>query len=479
MLRHLRPVNLGLRSPSEEIWRNAFRAPWSGANSRRSCALHVMARNARNEGGGDASSSSPRIAEGAARNPGVPRVVLKKGKVQMFKDGSPMVYSGAVDCVVGKPPPRSGETVLVTDAAKQPFAWGVYNQDSMFRVRIMQMEADAERDPSCFLDMEKLIFSRVAAAVELRKLLGLPSCDTNVFRLINSEGDGLSGLIADVLGEHLVVASSAAWVEKYRPTIEAALTAATGGIASITWRPSVDILKDEGLSLQDPTDFLIDLPGELDEVEVVENGVRFMASVSGQKTGFYADQRESRFFLRSLCEGKTVLDLCCYSGGFALNAAAGGASHVTGVDSSGPAIELARANAALNGIDPCRSTFIRQDIKNFLSHSVAEGRSWDVVILDPPKLAPNRKVLSRAITQYRRLNALAMKVINPSGLLMTCSCSGAMTQSGNFVSVLQEASKQAGRKLTQLRYAGASPDHTLDVSYPEGAYLTNVLLRVL
>ncbi|KAL2632026.1 hypothetical protein R1flu_016712 [Riccia fluitans] len=295
--------------------------------------------------------------------------------------------------------------------------------------------ADGGRDfqgPVMFYGHGGLIQTRISASIELRKMLGLPATETNVYRLINSEGDGLSGLITDVLGEHLVVASSAAWVERMK----------------------------------------------IDEVEVVENSIRYRASPTGQKTGFYADERDNRHFLRLLCKGKTVLDLCCYSGGFALNAIVGGASHVTGVDSSGPAIELAKANAALNGIEEGRCTFIRQDSKHFLSLSVAEGRSWDIVILDPPKLAPNRKVLPRAMVQYRRLNALTMRAINPKGLLMTCSCSGAMTQSGQFLSVLQEASKQAGRKLTQLRYAGPSSDHTLDVSYPEGAYLTNVLLKV-
>ncbi|KAL3691593.1 hypothetical protein R1sor_005244 [Riccia sorocarpa] len=423
------------------------------------------------------SSLPPSLLEKVGRNPEVAKVVLKKGKVQLFKNGSPMVYSGAVDSVVGRPPPAIGDTVLVTDGAKQPFAWGVFNSESMFRVRIMQMEEEILNDPSCFMDMERLIQTRISAAVELRKLLDLPSNETNVYRLVNSEGDGLSGLIADVLGGHLVVASSAAWVEKYRKTIEEVFYKQINP-KSITWKPSIEILKEEGLRISDPTELLMDLSDEVDEIEVIENGIRYRASPTGQKTGFYADQRENRHFLRPLCKGKRVLDLCCYSGGFALNAAVGGASHVTGVDSSGPAIELAKANAVLNGIEEGRYTFLRQDIKHFLSLSVAEGKSWDIVILDPPKLAPSRRVLPRAVASYRRLNALAMRAVNPSGLLMTCSCSGAMTQSGQFLSVLQEAARQAGRKLTQLRYAGASPDHTLDVSYPEGAYLTNVLLKM-
>ncbi|KAL2641303.1 hypothetical protein R1flu_008890 [Riccia fluitans] len=392
MLRTFRPVHRLGRYPSgleEQAWRNAcFRKqPWKNPGQLLPApfALTVCGLSSSNR-----FSSS--ILDKVARNPEVAKVVLKKGKVQLFKNGSPLVDSGAVDCVVGRPPPALGDMVLVTDGNKEPFARGIFNSQSMFRVRIMQMEEEILKDPSCFMDMERLIQTRISASIELRKMPGLPGPETNAYRLINTDGDGLAGLITDVLGEHLAVASSAAWVERYRTTIEEVLSREISP-KSITWRPSIEILKEEGLNLPDPTELLIDLQDEIDEVEVVENCIRYRASPTGQKTGFYADQRDNRHFLRSLCKGKTVLDLCCYSGGFALNAIVGGASHVTGDDSSGPAIELAKANAALNGIEEGRCTFIRQDIKHFLSLSVAEGRSWDVVILDPPKLAPNRKVL--------------------------------------------------------------------------------------
>lgn len=212
--------------------------------------------------------------------------------------------------------------------------------------------------------------------------------------------------------------------------------------------------------------------------QVVENGVRYLASLDGQKTGFYADQRDSRLLLRSLASGSSVLDLCCYSGGFALNAALGGASYITGVDSSSPALELAKSNASLNRLDANSIDFVKADVAEYMKSALSEGKQWDIVVLDPPKLAPNRKVLQRATAKYRNLNAMAIRLTKPGGLLMTCSCSGAMTQSGNFLSVIQEAAMSANRRVTQLRYAGAAPDHTIDPAYPEGTYLTNVLLRV-
>nr|XP_009794742.1 PREDICTED: uncharacterized protein LOC104241503 [Nicotiana sylvestris]XP_016486212.1 PREDICTED: ribosomal RNA large subunit methyltransferase I-like [Nicotiana tabacum] len=213
--------------------------------------------------------------------------------------------------------------------------------------------------------------------------------------------------------------------------------------------------------------------------EVMENGISYWISLDGQKTGFYADQRENRCFLSTISEGRRVLDICCYTGGFALNAASGGALDVIGVDSSSPALELAKENVALNGLDSQRISFLREDATEFMKAAVSRNESWDIVILDPPKLAPRKKVLKSASGMYRNLNYLAMQLTKRGGLLMTCSCSGAMTQSGLFLRILQGAASMAGRKITVVRQAGAACDHPIDPAYPEGAYLTNILLRVL
>lgn len=234
----------------------------------------------------------------------------------------------------------------------------------------------------------------------------------------------------------------------------------------------------------------------------------------GQKTGFYADQRDSRLLIRQAVaaqcqavtaqsdepltlpgapgdhsrtpsgsarrqhDGVRVLDLCCYTGGFALSAAAAGALVSVGVDSSASALALAVRNRERNGISEHQCQFVKADIVEYMASSLAAKEQWDVVILDPPKLAPSRKALARALPRYRRLNVAAMRLLAPGGLLMTCSCSGAVTQSGAFLPVLQEAAVAAQRRITVLRTAGPGIDHPLDPACPEGAYLTNVLLRV-
>ena len=183
--------------------------------------------------------------------------------------------------------------------------------------------------------------------------------------------------------------------------------------------------------------------------------------------------------MRAAASGASrVLDLCCYSGGFALNAALGGATRVTGVDSSAAALALARDNAALNGLSPEQCSFVEADALDYMRDELAAGRgaSYDIVVLDPPKLAPSRDALARAAGRYRRLNAAAAALVAPGGLLLTCSCSGAMTQSGAFPGLAAEAAAGAGRSVSLLDVAGAAPCHARCAGYPEGEYLTAVLL---
>ncbi|XP_059441498.1 uncharacterized protein LOC132173865 isoform X1 [Corylus avellana] len=421
--------------------------------------------------------STATLQEIASSQPkGVAKVVLKKGKTQLFKNGSPMVYSGAVDRIIGRPPPRTGDIVLVADGTEKPIGWGLYNSVSMFSVRLMQLEEEATRDPSFAFNMENLLEARIDAARQLRVSLGLPSANTNAYRLVNSEGDRLSGLIVDVFGDLAVIASSAAWVEKYKQEIEGSISS-IDEINHIKWRPSVEILKEEGINLSDLKEMYPSAcPGT---TKVMENGIFYAISLDGQKTGFYADQRENRQFISTMSNSKKVLDICCYSGGFTLNAARGGAASVTGIDTSLPALELAKENIVLNNMDPERISFLKEDAIEFMKAALSRNESWDLVILDPPKLAPRRKVLQSALGMYRTLNSLAMRLTRRGGLLMTCSCSGAMTQSGMFLSTLQGAATMAGRKITVVRQAGAACDHPIDPSYPEGAYLSNVFLRVL
>ncbi|XP_040874305.1 ribosomal RNA large subunit methyltransferase I isoform X4 [Glycine max] len=336
-----------------------------------------------------AAASTTTLQQIALHQPkGVAKVVLKKGKTQLFKDGNPMVYSGAVDRIIGRPPPKTGDVVLVADGTEKPIGWGMYNSVSMFCVRLMQLEDEATSDSSCALNMEKLIETRIDAAVEMRRRLGLPSVHTNAYRLINSEGDRLSGLIIDVFGGVAVVASSAAWVEKYKSEIEACIKK-INYINHVNWRPSVDILKEDGVNEYDLNKMHSSTCPE--RTKIVENEIVYTISLKGQKTGFYADQRENRQFISRISDGQKVLDICCYSGGFALNAVRGGALNVTGIDTSPLALELAKENVVLNNIDPGRISFLREDATEFMKGALLRNESWDIVIIDPPKLAPTKK----------------------------------------------------------------------------------------
>ncbi|GAX79552.1 hypothetical protein CEUSTIGMA_g6993.t1 [Chlamydomonas eustigma] len=505
--------------------------------------------------GGSNRSSSGRGGSNRAFNPApfdnskipadAPVAILKPGKEWLFKRGSPMVYSGAIDRVLSPggfdvmndAQITSGDNLLIADSEGSVVGWGVFNPVSMFRIRLMQIEQECQEEAkACYLDMPALINKRVQQAKHLRISMGMPTNGTDVYRLINSEGDRLSGVIADVLGSTVVVQSGSAWAERYRKDLEHAIAEATG-LQQIVWRPMENILKQEGWKGQEKqtvkksegafssVEGVDETEGDLEDaaesaevvadsavseddppenlVAVQEGGVKFLTSPLGQKTGFYADQRESRAYLATMCrgksvldlccyrcggksvldlccyrcEGKSVLDLCCYSGAFTIHAAKAGATAALGVDSSASAIKLAMQNASLNHVSNI-ATFVEDDITRFMRLKIEEGVQYDIVILDPPKLAPTRSSLMKATIKYQSLNTMALKLVRPGGLFMTCSCSGAMTQSGQLTQVVNEAAHASERQITLLRDAGPSADHPLNPAYPEGAYLTNLLYCV-
>jgi len=200
--------------------------------------------------------------------------------------------------------------------------------------------------------------------------------------------------------------------------------------------------------------------------------------LDGQKTGFYCDQRENRAMLAKLCEGRTVLDTYCYTGGFALNCLAAGANKVTAVDSSGPALELARQNAELNSIDLAKLELIKGDCVKIMKTLYDEGKRFDVVIADPPKLAPTRAGVDRAKKKYVQVNMAALRLVAPGGLLLTHSCSGVITQQQLLPGLVSDAARQLGKQVTVLGVSNAAPCHSVSMAYKEGAYLTALLLHV-
>ena len=433
-------------------------------------------------------------------------VILEPGKARLFQGGNPIIYGGAVKQVLGDP--VAGTEVIVKDHKGNAFGRGFFNPYSQYRVRVTVMKEDRSFNETLAI----LLKRRLSQAVALRRSMVLPRPDTSVYRLVNGEGDRLGGLIIDVLGDTVVTQSSALWVEIHRQLITSTLTELFGVEGkALLWRRSEARLKQDGYD--DYLQYLKQQGGggssssaetdmgesnaastSMDESnasqEVTENGIRYsLCAASDQKTGFYCDQRDNRLLVRGLSKGKTVLDTYCYSGGFSLNAIKGGAKSVLAIDSSARALETLEKNINLNELHQSdrtdhlgngRITLQQGDAVAVMEKLVQAGAQFDVVICDPPKLAPTRSSLDKAVNKYQRINSLAMSLVNRTsgGLMLTCTCSAAMTQSDRFVEVLMAAARSAGRDISIVSSSGAAADHPVLPCYLEGRYLTAVLLHV-
>jgi 23S rRNA G2069 N7-methylase RlmK/C1962 C5-methylase RlmI len=441
-------------------------------------------------------------------------VTLKGNKSRLFRnDGSCLIYAGAIE----RATPRRGEKTLsaaepvaVVDGSGVYLGCGFWSQYSMYSVRMVlhaQVD-DSNPTPLAYppFDPVAAIADRVSAAFFVRRSLGLPCPSTNVFRAINGDGDRLSGLCVDIYGTTAVILSSALWVERFRADIQAAvrvalatITNAHPGRVDVIWRMSHDRLKQDGADKLSAADYALipslspetaysDAVSVTDDVVVSENGVQYVLPAvvlaRGQKSGFYADQSDQRRKIHQLVERRCdadVLDLYCYSGGFGINAALAGAASVTSVDSSQPSLAMASVNAAVNGVQD-KISFVQDDVPRFLRGAIEEHKQWDVVVLDPPKLAPSAKpaALDRAASAYRKINGLALQVVKPGGILMTCTCSAAMSKDREvFVSNVRRAALHVGREITLLQISGAAADHPIDLSEAgHGGYLTACLFSV-
>lgn len=386
------------------------------------------------------------------------KITLKSGFAKPLWAGNPLVYPKAVELW-----PDSltlGEWVRVYDAEGQAIGQGVYNPHSLYRIRMLSFNANN-------LSLEEALHQRIQQAKQLRELLQLPNSETNAYRFINSEGDGLSGLTVDIFNTHAVVAITGAWVLVHRELVHRALQAALPGITFI-WRPQVKALQQEGWKeALDPTE------EKQTAITILENNLAYQINpYQGQKTGFYCDQRETRLVVQQFAKNRDVLDVFCYSGGFALHAAKGGAASVVGVDSSAEAIAAARSNAELNELNTVH--FQEADALSALKN--VEGANF--IILDPPKLAPTQKHLHRALKHYLQLNEAALRALPADGLLLTCSCSQAVSLE-DLQQTVRKAGIFAGKQLQLLRTGGASPDHPVHLAFPEGAYLKWILVKII
>jgi 23S rRNA (cytosine1962-C5)-methyltransferase len=390
-------------------------------------------------------------------------VTLAPGREPPFQGGHPWVFSGAIASVAGAP--ADGDEVAVRASDGSFIARGLFNGRSQIRVRLYRWDDDA-LDASFFDE-------RVRQAVSLRYgILGLGD-DHGACRLVFSEGDGLSGVTVDRYGVHLAVQFTSLALASRRDVILDALEGAVSP-RSMVLRTEKGILEEEGLELRDGP-----LRGEVPQapVEILEAGLRFAVDLrTGQKTGFYLDQRENRRRAAAYADGRVVADVCCYTGGFSIPLAAAGAASVTGVDASAAALELAAENAGRNGVAD-RISFARGDAFRWLEGEAAAGRRYGMIVLDPPRFARTRKGVRQALQAYHRLNRLALECLEADGILVTCSCSGRVTDD-EFAGAVGRAGASARRRVQILESRGQAPDHPVSASCPESAYLKCLICRV-
>jgi 23S rRNA (cytosine1962-C5)-methyltransferase len=316
--------------------------------------------------------------------------------------------------------------------------------------------------------IDDAFFARqISTAVALRRNLLSLDAVTDAYRLVHSEGDGLSGLVVDRLGTILVLEFFAAGMFRFRTAIQAAL-AENYSNSRFYWFAEEHVQKQESFDCRPPET----PPPET----ITENGVRFrVAPGSKHKTGFFLDQRDNRKRLASFCAGRKVLDLCCNTGGFSVYAKVlGGADEVTGVDLDEQALALARQNASLNQV---RLRFVQADLFPWLRDVIASGQRFDVVVLDPAKQTRDREEIDFALKRYLDMNRLALQAVAPGGIFLTCSCTGLIGE-GDFLETLRRAAWQAGRTAQVLHVSGAGCDHPYLLHVPEGRYLKAVFCRI-
>lgn len=398
---------------------------------------------------------------GASDRDSLPRVTLKPRRALPFFSRHPWVFAGAVG--TADPAIAPGDEVAVWSHEGEFIARGLFNPHSNLRVRLYSWESDVPLDAAFWS-------AKLDDAISLRQAWCPESC-----RIVFSEGDGLSGLTVDRYGDWLMVqVTSLALAQRRELLVE--LLQAKLQPRGIWLRTEKGIREVEGLEQEDGL-----IAGEAPPrpLFVEENGVRFGVDVvSGQKTGFYFDQRDNRAAVARYCRGRRVLDLYCYTGGFGVTAAAiGGAREVLGIDSSAAAITLACGNAQLNDVAHI-AEFKPADVQQTLAAMRGAGETFDVVIVDPPKFARHRKGADNALRAYRKLNANCIAVTAPGGLLVSCSCSGMVTRD-QFHGALAQAALESGRRLQILEDRGQASDHPVSVHCPESAYLKCVVCRVL
>ncbi len=386
---------------------------------------------------------------------------LKAGKERSLLRRHPWVFESAIAKGGGDP----GETVRIESHDGDFLAWAAFSPASRIRARCWSFDL-ADRIDAAFL------VRRVQGAVRARQRMAIAS---DSLRLVHGESDGLPGLIVDRYGDTLVAQFLSVGAERWKPVLADALLAETG-LARLYERSDASARQLEGLA---PVTGWLRGDGPV-ELTIREHAWHLSLDIAtGHKTGFYLDQRDSRHKFSEYARRlgfQRVLNTYCYTGGFTVAALAGGAAHVTSIDSSAPALERARANVALNGFEAGRAEFLDADVNASLRHFIAQGRSFDAIVLDPPKLAPTAAHAERAARAYKDINRLALKLLAPGGVMFTYSCSGGIS-ADLFHKIVASAAVDAGVDGDIVERLGGAPDHPMTLMFPEGEYLKGLVIQ--
>ncbi len=388
------------------------------------------------------------------------KVFLKKGRERPVLNGHPWIFSGAIERVENEP-----DTTSVTDVLDSGGNWlarGIYSPRSQIRVRILTWQEE---------EIDQLFFTRrfsQAGALREKHLIAF----TNAYRLVNGEGDFLPGLVVDRYGDFFVVQFFTAGMDHLKGLVIDSLSRLFS-FKGIYERSEGGVREEEGLA---PSVGILagEEPPELIQIE--ENQYKFLVDIrKGQKTGFFLDQRDNRLLLSSLARDETILNCFAYTGAFAAYALRGGARRVLSVESSRPALELAKKNLDLNGLAASDGDLLKADVFSYLKRCKEE---FDIVVLDPPSLALKRADVAAAAGSYKFLNLHALRLVKPGGLLFTFCCSQHLSLD-LFQKIIFGATADSGRKAQLVKRVGHPLDHPVSLHHPEGEYLKGLLLNVL
>ncbi|HEX9654571.1 MAG TPA: class I SAM-dependent rRNA methyltransferase [bacterium] len=392
-------------------------------------------------------------------------VNLKTGKEKPVRLHHPWIFSGAIARAGGNPEP--GEIVAINDAGGAFLAWGYYNPQSQIALRLLEWQQSAPVDENWWR-------RKIGDAIHRRNHL-FQRDDTDSFRLVHAEADFLPGLIVDKYADFVVLQSQTAGIDRVKQVVVDTLIE-TLKPAGIYERGDQTARRLEGLSHANGL-----LSGETapDLLEIKENGLRFLVNLRhGQKTGYYLDQRQNRQRVASFAKNRTMLDAFSYSGSFGLYGRIAGATSIICIDSSPTSLDLLKKNFGINSYQVVEDELVHGDVFQVLRKFHEEGRAFDLIVLDPPKLAPTKAQAGQAQRAYKDLNLSAMKLLSPAGILATFSCSSGITIEG-FQQIVAWAALDAGREVQIMERLSQGEDHPVRLAFPESQYLKGLICRII